>query len=174
MTLLLALMLLAPPAAAEAKDAEKVKPAKVVSFDELIRAVKTHKGKVVVVDFWDDTCGECKKEFPGLVKLHRELGPARGVVCISVSLDEPEDKPCMERVDAFLRSQSAAFENFVLNEPVDGWTKKLGIHAVPAVFVFGRDGKLARAFKCERSPENPEGVVSYKHIEPYVLELLKR
>jgi hypothetical protein len=32
----------------------KVPPVKLVTFDELIRAVKAQKGKVVVVDFWDD------------------------------------------------------------------------------------------------------------------------
>ncbi len=74
--------------------AAEIKPAKIVKFDDLVRAVKAHKGKVVVVDFWDDGCGECKKEFPGLVKLHKEQAAA-GVVCISVSLDEVEDKPAL-------------------------------------------------------------------------------
>lgn len=34
--------------------ADSVPAIKPVSFDELIRAVKAHRGKVVVVDFWDD------------------------------------------------------------------------------------------------------------------------
>ena len=47
MSLLAAILVLAaPPAPAE------VKPTKVVKFDDLVRAVKAHKGRVVVVDFW--------------------------------------------------------------------------------------------------------------------------
>ena len=47
-------VLLALPQAPAASAPVNVKPVRLVSFNELIRMVKAHKGKVVVVDFWDD------------------------------------------------------------------------------------------------------------------------
>lgn len=171
MLLLLGGLLLAPDDSAS----KAVAPAKIVKFDELVKALAAHKGKIVVVDFWADSCAECKREFPGLVKLHREHGGADGLVCLSVAIDDPTEEGIMDRINGFLKKQDAAFENFVLNEPQEVWEKKLGIHAVPAVFVFGRDGKLAKAFKCETSKGNPDGKVAYDGmITPFVKEELKK
>ena len=105
--------------------------------------------------------------------MHRNLKD-EGLICVSVTLDEPTDQEIAARVTAYLKKERADFENYVLDEPVDVWTKKLATHAVPAVFVFGRDGKLARAYKPIRSEDNPNAEVKYKTIEPFVRELLKK
>lgn len=104
--------------------------------------------------------------------MHRELHE-KGVVCISVTLDDAEDAEAIARCNDFVRRQKANFEHYLLKEEIDGWQKKLGIHGPPAVFVFGRDGKLAKAFKSLRTDENPDAKVVYPGmIEPFVRQQL--
>lgn len=88
-----------------------------------------------------------------------------GLVAMSVNLDDPEDKKVMTKVHDFLKEQKAAFPNFVLKEASEVWQEKLGIAGPPVVFVFGRDGKLAKKFD--------EGV-DYKEVEKTATELLKK
>jgi hypothetical protein len=52
---LLAAALLGAHACGQDKDVAKDTTPKLVKFSELIEAIKAHKGKVVVVDFWADT-----------------------------------------------------------------------------------------------------------------------
>lgn len=100
-------------------------------------------------------------EFPHLVKMHRQYAKD-GFVAMSVSLDDPKDDKVMGSVREFLREQKATFANFVLNEEQEVWQEKLGINSVPAIFVFGRDGKKVGNF------------VDYDEVEKRVPELLKK
>src|SRR5262249_25378624 len=64
---------------------------KLAKFADVEAHIKKQKGKVVVVDLWATWCVPCKREFPGLVALHGKYA-AQGVACISLSLDDPDDK----------------------------------------------------------------------------------
>jgi thiol-disulfide isomerase/thioredoxin len=108
-----------------------------VAEDVIEKAVRPHKGSVVVLNFWATWCGPCREEFPDLVRIHNE----KKAVVVSISMDEPEDG---DKVREYLKSQNArfpaflrAFEDFdVFSAAVDpGWT---GI--IPATFVFDRNG----------------------------------
>ena len=60
-----------PAAKAGAKADEKPKvTVKIASWDETLKMVAGHKGKIVVLDAWSTSCTPCVKEFPNLVKLH--------------------------------------------------------------------------------------------------------
>lgn len=50
------------------------------------------KGKVVYLDVWATWCGPCMKEVPHLNKLEKELHSNKGIVFMSVSIDEEKDK----------------------------------------------------------------------------------
>ena len=148
---------------------------KIASFDELQSAIESSKGRIVVVDYWSTQCPPCMKEFPGLVALHRKY-PSSQVRCISVSLDY-ENLPGFSVEDArdaameFLETQNATLENFILNEDsLVIMDEKLKIAAIPAVFVFGTDGKLARQF--DESLGEP--FTYEKHVTPFVTELVKQ
>ena len=137
-------------AAKEPTDEAAVK-VQYAGYDGVQELIKSHEGKVVVMDCWSTWCEPCKKEFPGLVRLHEQYG-ADKVACISVCFDyeglkkeKPQDYE--EQVLEFLREQKAAFDNVIANEPSDELYGKFGFPSVPAVFVYDRQGKLAKQFE---------------------------
>jgi hypothetical protein len=77
--------------------------------------------------------------------MHRELA-SKGLVAISVSLDDAKDAQTVKQVQSFLQKVGANFQNFILDEPEEAWSKKLDISGPPLVVVFGRDGRVARRF----------------------------
>jgi hypothetical protein len=87
----------------------------------------------------------------------------KGLVAISVSLDEPDDRGKAEK---FLVEKKATFTNLWLDEPQDFWLKKFDISGPPCVYVFDRRGKWT-AFKTEGAKD-----VSYAEIEKLVVKLL--
>lgn len=133
----------------------------VVKLPELLKAIESHRGQVVVVDLWADYCIPCKKEFPHLVELHEKYAK-RGLVCISVTVDDKDDR---DRAHKFLKKQRATFPNFLLDEPGETWGPKLDAGAPPTVFVHGKDGKRVRKF----TTETP---FTYADVEKVVVSLL--
>lgn len=145
--------------------AEEAIDVKIVKLDGLKKAIADQKGKIVVVDFWATFCIPCKEEFPNLVKLHGDHAKS-GVSCISVAVDDPEDKDAALR---FLKKVKATFPNYLLDEAPELYQKELNFASVPTVLVFGRDGKLAKKFNATK----PEEAFTYKDVRKLVEELLK-
>jgi thiol-disulfide isomerase/thioredoxin len=112
---------------------------KVVTYSELGKAVKDLKGKVVIVDFWQDSCLNCKINFPHLVEQYHKY--AGDVAAISVCLDEPGQEGVKDRALNFLKSKKAVFPNFILDEKPEVWQEKLGTQSLPLLFVFDKEGK---------------------------------
>jgi cytochrome c biogenesis protein CcmG/thiol:disulfide interchange protein DsbE len=151
------------PAAPSGK-AEPAISLQAVKYPELQQAIQAQRGRVVVLDVWATWCGPCKKEFPHLVKLHQRYGKD-GIVCMSVSLDEPKQK---EAVLAFLKSQKAAFPNYLLDEGEAGWDK-LDLKGIPVVMVYDRTGKQARKF----TNDDPDHQFTYADVEKFVQDLIR-
>ncbi len=114
--------------------AENTIDIQVVKFDGLEKAIAAAKGKVVVVDFWATFCIPCKKEFPNLVQLHKQYGPEK-IACMSVTVDDPEDK---DKALRFLNQQKATFANFLLDEPAEAYQKRYKFGAVPVAEVTNK------------------------------------
>ena len=74
-----------------------------VKYSGLIEAVKAQRGKVVLVDVWATFCPPCMKNYPHVLKLQQELA-AKGLVCISVSVDLPNKKNAAQE---FLQKQNS-------------------------------------------------------------------
>lgn len=142
-------LLLAIPLPAMAADEVKIET---ITIDGLLKAVKAHKGKIVVIDVWATFCIPCKEKFPHMVELAKKH-KADGVVFISVALDEPENT---ERALEFLTKQKATFQNFLLddklkNEPAGD--DKL-YHSIPPVLhVFDREGKKVKTYEGKKEGE---------------------
>jgi thiol-disulfide isomerase/thioredoxin len=104
----------------------------------------SHRGKVVLVDFWATWCGPCIEQFPHTVELAEKLRD-RGLAVVSVSMDNPTSEP---QVRTFLENQNASFDNLLSSygSPVEA-TKAFGLPGpVPCYRVYDRDGKLQREF----------------------------
>lgn len=135
----------------------------VVSLPEWETALAAHRGKIVVVDNWATWCPPCRAEFPEMVKLHHDYA-RKGVVCMSVSLDEPADEA---KALAFLQEKGAAFPNFLIDD-FKVWADKWNIKGIPVVLVFDRSGKLLRKF----DRDDPDKQFTYAEVEKYVAELV--
>jgi len=120
----------------------KVEIAVAAKTETLDDAVKKNKGKVVMVDFWATWCKPCVEKFPHLVELHKKYGD-KGLVCMSASLDDADDK---EMALKFLKEKGAAFPNFLLTASGKEEEKKLedryGLEGgIPHWVVFSRSGE---------------------------------
>lgn len=105
-------------------------------------AVKKQKGKIVLIDFWATWCAPCVKKFPHLVEMHRKYSP-KGLVCMSVTLDDEEDK---DKALTFLKEKGASFPNFLLTATSKDEEKKLedryGLRgSIPYMVAFNRNGE---------------------------------
>ena len=87
-------------------------------------------------------------------------------MCISVSVDEEEDK---EKAVSFLKSVKANCTNVLLNEQSDVWQGKWKFTSIPCVVIYGRDGKQAAMFNYD----NPDKQFTYKDVEKALEPMLK-
>jgi len=137
-----------------------------VKYDDLMKEVRSHKGKVVVVDVWAEWCVPCKKAFPHLVEMREQYGKD-GFVAISVTIDKADDKEALARAVKFLEDRKAGdVINLHLDEDEELWHAKFRTATVPVVFVFGRDNRLVMKMPVDKSG------VQYSVIEQKVKELL--
>jgi thiol-disulfide isomerase/thioredoxin len=123
--------------------------------------------KFTVVDAWSTTCGPCKENFPHLVEMYRKYAK-QGLAVISLSLDDPTDKAAVAEAEKFLKAQKAPFTNVLLNESFGEGFEKLNINAIPAVFVYGPDGKELRRF----TMDDPKNQFTYDEVEKAIIALL--
>jgi len=136
--------------AAQAATASETKPAlqiKPIDLEGYRQAIRSHKGKVVLVDFWATWCAPCVESFPKIARLHRELGP-QGLVVLSVSVDAIEEKD--GKVRKFLQTYGGGFETYILDVQVfDDFIAAVNekwMGQIPAMFLYDRTGKLRREF----------------------------
>ncbi len=123
--------------------------------------------KYTMVDAWSTTCGPCKENFPHVVEMHRKYGK-KGLAVVSLSLDDPTDKKAVAEAEKFLREHKALFTNVLLNEEFGEGFEKLDIGAIPAVFLFGPDGKEVKRF----TMDDPNNQFTYDEVEKAVAALL--
>lgn len=122
-------------------------------------AIKSNKGKVVLIDCWATWCVPCVKRFPHLVESHKKYGE-KGLVCMSLSMDKAgdEDDYKPEKVLNFLKEKGATFPNFVLAEPrkdEEALTKLIGDYtAIPYLVMFDRSGR--RVWTSDKKLTNDE------------------
>jgi thiol-disulfide isomerase/thioredoxin len=95
------------------------------------------KGKVVLLDFWATWCGPCVVGIPELQEVYGKFH-ARGLEVVAISLDT--DRTALEW---FVKEKGLPWPQYF-----DGkrWNNtiaaKYGIHAVPTLWLVGRDGKV--------------------------------
>ncbi|HBH52663.1 MAG TPA: hypothetical protein DDY91_12320 [Planctomycetaceae bacterium] len=160
----------------QADDKAKV-TLEISDWDSVVDKIAAHKGKIVVLDAWSTSCPPCMKEFPNLVKMNARYG-GKQVVCMSLSCDYAgiKNKPpefYRERVMKFLEKEQATFENLMASDEAEIVFDKLKIASIPAVLVYGRDGKLAKCFNNDNATTDEEGF-TYADVSKFVEDLLKK
>lgn len=110
-----------------------------VSKEGFEKVIASHKGKVVLVDFWATWCPPCVKQFPHTVELwHKHKD--KGLDVISVSVDETKDNA---EVRKFLASQGAGFQNLITEYGLNAISEfDVDNGGVPCYWIYDREGKL--------------------------------
>jgi thiol-disulfide isomerase/thioredoxin len=111
---------------------------------QLQQVLASHRGKIVLVDFWATWCGPCVEQFPHTVELAEKYRD-RDLAVVSVSMDNPTAEP---QVRAFLEKQNARFDNLLsgYRSPVEA-TKAFELPGpVPCYRIYDRSGELIKQF----------------------------
>ena len=74
----------------------------------------------------------------------------------------------MAEAEKFLKQKKAVFTNVLLDESFGGGFEKLNINAIPAVFVYGPDGKEVKRF----TMDDPNNQFTYEEVEKAIVALL--
>ncbi|MBZ5601480.1 MAG: TlpA family protein disulfide reductase [Acidobacteriia bacterium] len=151
-----ALVLLCALAAAAAAQ-PKLTPVDEAGYTKLIAA---HKGRVVLIDFWATWCKPCRAEMPELVKLEARLR-AKGFDLVTISADEADAQAGALKV---LKEDGVtgptywkkAADDDKFNDSID---PKWG-GALPAVFLYDRNGKKVKSFIGETPVKDLEAAIT--------------
>jgi len=123
--------------------------------------IGSHKGKIVLVDYWATWCGPCVANFPHTVELAKKY-KADGLAVISVSFDLLEDEA---KVRDFLAKQGAAFDNVISSHNAIGQKpfEDFDVGPLPEYRLYDREGKLKQKW---------EGGVEQAELDKRIQELL--
>ncbi|PQO29346.1 TlpA family protein disulfide reductase [Bremerella cremea] len=154
---------------------------KVMDYSGIQMLIESYRGKVVVVDIWSTQCPPCIKELPGLVALDKAYS-GKDVKCITVSLDYgglPDETPEQYQdpdgvLMKILTGIGVTCDNVIAADDSEAMLNKLELLAPPAVYVYGRDGKLAKRFDNEGEGVTEETAFTYEDIKPLVAKLVEQ
>jgi thiol-disulfide isomerase/thioredoxin len=100
------------------------------------------RGKVVVADFWATWRGPCVAEMPHMKELYARYHD-KGVEFIGVSLDYSREEGGLDKLKAFVAKNEIPWPQYYQGH---GWesefSQRLGIEAIPTVFLIDQNGKL--------------------------------
>ena len=124
--------------------AAELKPLDESTYPQL---VASHKGRVLVVDFWATWCKPCRAELPRLAQLASRL-KAKGVAFVTISADEPEADAAAK---SFLNESGAASLPAYVKRARDedrfiATVDPKWSGALPALMLYDRAGRRVRTF----------------------------
>jgi peroxiredoxin len=101
------------------------------------QSLSSHRGKVLLVDFWASWCGPCREENPNIVEAYKKFHP-RGFDILSVSLDTKKERWLKAIQDDELTWNHVS--------DLNGWKSSAGeiygIRAIPMSYLLDKNGKI--------------------------------
>lgn len=163
-TMLMALALIAAPAAIHAQAPTEVPAAKATDLDQkyatdLLKAgvdapditlntidgkpfaLKDLRGRYVVLDFWASWCPDCRKDSPFIMQLYKKFG-AKGVAFVGVSFDKNIESWKNGVAKLGIEYTQVSDLKQMRESPV---AKAYHIGWIPTVYVIDPQGKVALA-----------------------------
>lgn len=98
--------------------------------------LKEFKGKVVLLDFWAEWCGPCKKATPIIVSIYNKYKD-KGFIAIGMNLDDESD---FDKVIDYVKQSKI---NYPITIKGFNVAQKYGIKGIPRFFLIDKDGKIA-------------------------------
>lgn len=153
-----------PPAAADPGPAPLLTP---VTHEQWLAVLASHRGEIVVVDYWATWCIPCLERFPRMVELADRYAE-RGVTFLAFSLDDRDDPGAMTRAETFAHEQGGRIEHYVTAEVIPDAFEHLDLLGIPAVHLYARDGTLARVLDAD----DPRDQFTDEDVERAVREMV--
>ena len=100
--------------------------------------IAPQRGKILVVDFFSTTCAPCIAELPQVAAARDDVNDNRDIEFVLVASDLGRDTPASFRSFVERRHITLPLAFDAGGKAHDG----LGLHGVPALIVFDRDGKV--------------------------------
>lgn len=143
--------------------------------DTQARIQSEHRGRVVVVNLWTNTCPACLEGFPEFAGLLDRFDREE-LTCVSLNCDYdgvPGKPPAHYRpaVIKFLEQQRNGIDHVMLSDPLIDFMDAVKLNSTPALFVFNRDGKLVRRFDNDQA-DSAEEEFTMDQVEAAVRALL--
>jgi thiol-disulfide isomerase/thioredoxin len=117
-----------------------------IDAEDYLEIVASHRGKVLLVDFWAAWCVPCREELPLLADLAARL-PGMSFSLATIATDDPEATAEALQLLRTARVQPPVFlqtdedSDRFINTVDRAWSG-----ALPALFLYDRSGRLVRSF----------------------------
>lgn len=129
-----------------------------VIYEDDTITLESLKGKIVVLDAWNTSCGVCFKKFPDFDNVYNEFKSNDEVVILAVNTPNRRDK----EGDAKRKIESKGYDFENLFFTADSTAKALNIHLYPQLVYINRDQTKALYSSLDTSPllwNNPYRVI---------------
>lgn len=115
-------------------------PAKFEAFDQRKSLVtdKDFANKVVLLDFWNTSCGVCFRKFPQLQKFHEKHKDNAAIQILAVDTPLEDDK----EGDAFKAIKDEGYSFPVVITKDADLAQRYGVKGYPTTFVINRQGNV--------------------------------
>lgn len=104
-------------------------------LDGLPLALRAHRGRVVLLNFWATWCPPCRAEMASMEALHRAYR-GRGLVILAVSTDVEG----AQVVEPYVRSRGLTFP--VLLDPSGAVAQRYAVRGLPTTYLVDRAGLI--------------------------------